>query len=294
MNLSARDLKGLRDLSMNAAREAGRIVQDAAGRGLRVERKRAGESLASQVVTEVDRLAEDCILEVLGPSIREFGFGVLTEERKDDGSRFAAPAFWCIDPLDGTLPFAEGVAGYAVSIALVTKGGAPLLGAVFDPLRETLFDAIRGLGARIDGTAYRLPEIEERATALPVFSDRSSLDDPRYGEVLASLEKAFGEVLNTTGYGAALNACSILERGGGCYFKLPKQKVGGGSVWDFAASSCIFREAGGVASDVFGEDLALNPRGSLFMNGRGVLFASDPAVARWICKNCTNRLDLRD
>ena len=46
--------------------------------------------------------------------------------------------FWCIDPLDGTLPFIEGKVGYAVSIGLVSRDGTPLIGVVCDPYHQTL------------------------------------------------------------------------------------------------------------------------------------------------------------
>ena len=94
-----------------------------------VEHKQnGGDYLASQVVTEVDRQAEALILEAMQPALE--GFGLLTEEQPDDGSRLTAPAFWCIDPLDGTLAYIHGKRGPAVSIALVRQDGVPLIGVI--------------------------------------------------------------------------------------------------------------------------------------------------------------------
>ena len=76
-------------------------------------------------MTEVDRKAQDAILQVLGPSCEEFGLAVLTEENEDDGSRFEKQCFWCIDPMDGTLPFIRKEPGYSVSIGLVAKDVPP-------------------------------------------------------------------------------------------------------------------------------------------------------------------------
>lgn len=286
MGFSERDLRELGSLAAGAAREAGELIEQRVGSRFLVEGKEAGESLASQVVTEVDRLAEERILRALEASIEAFGLGVLTEERKDDGSRFEREAFWCIDPLDGTLPFVEGVAGYAVSIALVSRAGAPLVGVVYDPREDRLFEATKGCGARVDGQVRRLPERPLGAEVLAVFSDRSSRDDPRHAAVLSDLEAVSGAggVSNTVGMGAALNACSVLRGGKSCYFKLPKVERGGGSVWDFAASACILSEAGGVVCDLSGAALKLNPERSLFMNESGVLFASCEFLAERIRK----------
>ena len=88
-----------------------------------VEKKQGGTSYASQVVTEVDRACETAILSHLLPTCQEFDLALLSEETEDDGSRFEEDFFWCIDPMDGTLPFINKQPGFSVSIALVAKMG---------------------------------------------------------------------------------------------------------------------------------------------------------------------------
>ena len=80
------------------------------------------------------------------------------------------------------------------------------------------------------------------------------------------------------GAGAVLNACGALTSGPACYLKLPAQR-GGGSLWDFAATACLFHEAGAIATDVHGARLDLNRPDSTFMNHRGALYATDEALA---------------
>ncbi|MDF3128359.1 inositol monophosphatase family protein [Kiritimatiellaeota bacterium B1221] len=80
-------------------------------------------SLASAVVSELDREAQDLILTELEESVGRFDLGILAEESEDSQDRFEKEYFWCIDPLDGTLPFLEGKTGYAVSIALLSREG---------------------------------------------------------------------------------------------------------------------------------------------------------------------------
>ena len=79
--------------------------------------------------------------------------------------------------------------------------------------------------------------------------------------------------------GAVLNACRVAEIAPALYFKLPKDTPGGGSLWDFAATACIFNELGLPCSDIRGEALRLNPEGSTFMNHRGICYASSPQLA---------------
>ena len=126
MSLSENDLKLLVGYASQAARLAGEVI--ASSRPESVEHKETGHSRASQVVTEVDRRAEELILQTLAPSIERFDLAVLSEESPDDKRRLHKAYFWCIDPLDGTLPFIEDKPGYAISIALVSRSGdAPRL-----------------------------------------------------------------------------------------------------------------------------------------------------------------------
>ena len=81
--------------------------------------------------------------------------------------------------------------------------------------------------------------------------------------------------------GAAMNACWVIENAPAVYFKLPKPEEGGGALWDFAASACLFAELdGAVVSDFSGAPLRLNRQGDPYMNREGVVFASSEALWR--------------
>ena len=143
MNLAPSDLRQLAHHASRAAREAGELI--AASRPAVVEHKPPGTAQPRKVVTDVDRRTEAAILDALAPTVQQFDLGLLSEERPDRGQRHEKPFFWCIDPLDGTLPFIEGKPGFAVSIALVSRAGVPVIGVIVDPLRGTLYRAIDGL-----------------------------------------------------------------------------------------------------------------------------------------------------
>lgn len=281
--MSDTDLRQLADVAVIAATEAGQMI--ARSRPLEVEHKAGGATLASQVVTEIDRRSEDIILHLLMPTLERFELGLLTEERIDDGGRLTADYFWCIDPLDGTLPFVEGVPGYAVSIALVDRSGVPWIGVVYDPIEATLLHAIRGRGVFRDGHTWPA-EPQPRGEVLSVFADRSFVTRDDHEEVVGALEQVArdadltGVELRSTS-GAVMNAWGVLTHAPACYFKEPRP-TGGGSVWDFAATACLFHEFGAVATDMHGDALDLNRASSTFMNHRGVLFATDEALARRI------------
>ena len=146
-----------------------------------------------------------------------------------------------------------------------------------------MLHAIRGVGAfRNHQTWPTGPPIG--GEVLSVFADRSFLERDDHDVVFDALDQIArdrglaGVRLDAT-RGAVLNACGVLAHSPGCYFKYPGP-TGGGSLWDFAATACLFDEVGAVATDMNGGSLDLNRPDSSFMNHRGVLFATDEALAR--------------
>jgi len=281
MSLAASDLDALAEVAKRAATSAGEMI--ATMRPTQIERK-GGLKGASQLVTDVDRLAEQTILAALNPSIRRYALGLLTEEQPCELSRFEKEFFWCVDPLDGTLPYVEGDAGYAVSIALVSRDGEAVIGVVYDPVAKDLYSARAGGELRINGQVWQAPP---PSTSLAVYADRSFVARQDYEKLLVLLEHigervGSSEVQVHTGAGAVMNACHVLRNPRACYLKLPKPGPGGGSLWDFAATACLFAAAGSSATDMQGEELDLNRADSTFMNHRGVLFATDAQLARYL------------
>lgn len=275
------NLEKLTKQAVQAAREAGEVIRFHQDREVEVLHKECGDTYASQVVTEVDRKAQDAILSILGPSCEECDIALLTEENEDDGSRFEKEAFWCIDPMDGTLPFIRKEPGYSVSIGLVAKDGSTRIGVVYDPVCDVLWQATKGNGVRRNGEPWTL---NAGGKELTFTYDRSFADRPERDRVLRELEDyaqsvGLKKLVALQFGGAVVNACHALENGPGCHFKFSKPQEGGGSLWDYAATACLYEEAGGVVSDVHGEPLDLNRADSTFMNHRGAIYATDRDLA---------------
>ena len=289
MKLSTSDLSELADLAILAASQAGQMIARSRPREIQYKDMQAtarDKSLASQVVTEIDRHSEDIILGILTPTLERFELGLLTEEQDDDGGRLTNDYFWCIDPLDGTLPFIEGSHGYAVCIALVGSDGTPVIGVVFDPVEATVLHAISEVGAFRNHRPWPTGK-RPWGDVLSVFADRSFLVSDDHDVVVDALGQIARDMglaglrLHATS-GAVMNACGVLANPPACYVKYPRPTNGGGSLWDFAATACLFYEVGAVATDIHGGPLDLNRADSSYMNHRGVLFATDEVLAQRI------------
>ncbi|MEH6583858.1 MAG: inositol monophosphatase [Halioglobus sp.] len=290
MSHVALPLQQLCDIAIQAAREAGQFIQGADRKKLQRHFKDVGSSAASQLVTEVDVRSEAIIRECLQATSEQWDIAFVGEESSQNvpdviPERLLKPYYWCVDPLDGTLPFMEGSPGYAVSIALVDRSGVPLIGVVYDPVASTLVQAIKGQGA-----CRNLAPMDQQnsaSTSLMAFADASFAAHENYDDMLDTLngcaqDSGLDGVAMVYGSGAVKNACQVLDYPAACYVKLPKPEEGGGSIWDFAATVCIVGEAGGWASNIHGQPLELNRPGSTFMNHQGVVYASNERIARYL------------
>lgn len=270
------NLSQLNNIAIEAALSAGKVIQKYMNEDIKVEKKQGGTSYASQVVTAVDLECENIILSHLLPTCDEFDLALLSEETEDDASRFEKDFFWCIDPMDGTLAFINKHPGFSVSIALVAKDGTPYIGVVFDPSTDTLYHAIKGNGAFRNGRPW---EIKHAHNHLSYVTDRKLKDTPRSPEIesllLEQVEKlSLNGLREVAGAGAVLNAILVLENGPACMLKLPKKENGGGSIWDFAATACIYQELGLPATNFEGGRLDLNKKDGTFMNPEGIFYAN--------------------
>ncbi len=270
------DLLQLKNIAIKAALSAGKVIQKYMNDDVLVKKKNAGTSYASQVVTQVDIACEKAILSHILPTCDQFDLALLSEESEDDGSRFEKDFFWCIDPMDGTLPFINKQPGFSVSIALVAKDGTPYIGVVFNPSTNSLYYAVKGKGVFKNGSPWEIKHINNHLTYV---TDRKLKDTPRSAEIERILNEtvkkfSLNGVKEIAGSGAVLNAIHVLENGPACMLKLPKKESGGGSIWDFAATACIYKELGLPATNFEGERLDLNKKNDTFMNHEGISYTN--------------------
>ena len=124
-----------------AARAAGAIIKNRFETDFQVDLKGAGD-----LVTEVDRACEAKIKSLLADEHPDIAFW---GEESGSTDRHATYS-WVVDPLDGTKNFVHGYPFVAVAIGLV-RDSHPILGVVYDPLRDEMFSAFEGRGTTLNG-----------------------------------------------------------------------------------------------------------------------------------------------
>lgn len=216
-------------LAETVAREVGdHLVRALEGPGLQI----ASKTTATDLVTDLDRWAEAHITDrILGARGDDSLLG--EEGASVEGS---SGITWCIDPVDGTVNLVHGLPGFCVSIAASDHEG-PLLGVVYSPLHDDLFDAVRSGGARRNGVPIRCssPASLERS----VIGTGFGYDADLRRRQVAVLAEVIGEIADIRRIGAAaLDLCSVACGRLDGYWEI------GLSPWDHAAGALIATEAG--------------------------------------------------
>jgi myo-inositol-1(or 4)-monophosphatase len=157
-------------IAVKAALLAGKALLEASPRLRHLRAKtNSGPVVDSRkgFVTEMDRRCERLVTEIVS---REFpDFGVLGEEQASD--RLDAENVWVIDPIDGTLSYARGLDSYTVAVGLIRRG-EPILGVVFQPEKNELFVAEKGLGAFLNGKPIHVSDEKKPETGLVSMDHR--------------------------------------------------------------------------------------------------------------------------
>ena len=231
------------NIAVRAARRAGSIINRAAlgGEALEVKSKKVND-----YVTQVDRAAEEAIIDIVRKAYPEHGF--LAEESGTAGGNAAGATEyrWIIDPLDGTTNFIHGFPQYCVSIA-VEHRGALTQAVVYDPVKNELFTASKGRGAFLNDRRVRVSKCLRLQDALVgtgfPFKEVTRLDLytkqlKKFMQTSAGVRRAGAAALDL-----AYVACGRLD----AFWEL------GLSPWDMAAGVLLIQEAGGLVGDLAGE-----------------------------------------
>ncbi len=174
--------------------------------------------------------------------------------------------YWCVDPLDGTANFSAGIPFFAVSVALM-DAGRPLFGAVYDPIADDAFFAVRGAGAWLNHRPLEVPAGGPRlADAVAEVSLRREA-----GRLRGALKHHRPFARRLTSGSSALSWCHLAAA------RTDVLLHSGQKMWDYAAGALVLEEARGFAATLEHDDFWAAPPWS-----RSVVAARTAALlAEW-------------
>jgi myo-inositol-1(or 4)-monophosphatase len=225
------------NIVVKAARRAGDLILRHVGR---IESLSVFEKSKQDYASEVDAQAEAEIIRELKRAFPDHAF--LAEESGQTGkSRYT----WVIDPLDGTSNFLHGIPHFCVSIALLDSG-EPVLGVIYDPLRNEIYTASKGAGALLNDKRIRVAQRPDLTGAMLItgFAPRQRSKIGAQLEAVRELMRDAEDVRRTGS--AALDLAYVACGRADAYFEA------GVMPWDIAAGVLLVREAGGRICDFNG------------------------------------------
>jgi 3'(2'), 5'-bisphosphate nucleotidase/myo-inositol-1(or 4)-monophosphatase len=155
---------------------------------------------------------------------------------------------WCIDPIDGTTNFANGIPFFAVAVAWLADHQARL-GVIYNPVTDECFSAGLGVGAFLNGE--RLPL---RRATVKLKNAVAGVDFKRISAHLGDELVARPPYYSQRNFGSsALEWCFVAAG------RLDVYVHGGQRLWDYAAGQLILAEAGGKATALDGGALLAGP-----------------------------------
>lgn len=225
--------------TVELATDAGRLLMERYERVERVDYKSARD-----IVTEVDHLSEALILGAI--RARYPGDAILAEESGAHATAAGIDAtsgtgrVWIVDPVDGTINYANGIPFFCVSIGLAVEG-RPAVGVVLDPARGDCFAATAGGPATLNDRPIRV-SVKERLTDFVVQMALS-------GRAVATRVRAVRKAIRISrSMGSSALALSYVANGRFDAFI----QQGGMSNWDVAAAGLIAERAGATVTDAEG------------------------------------------
>lgn len=236
--------------AIELARRAGELQMERYERLERIDHKSAKD-----VVTEADHLSEALILHAIRQRFPEDA--LLAEETGGHDARAGTTPtsgigrVWVIDPLDGTVNYANGIPFFCVSIALV-ESGRPVVGVVRDPSRGETFGATVDGPAMLNGSEIR----PSRKDAVGDFVVSLALSGRSVATRIRSIRKVIRVSRNM---GSAALALAYVANGRFDAFV----QQGGLSTWDVAAAGLIAEASGALVTDLSGGpwfDISGSPR----------------------------------
>jgi myo-inositol-1(or 4)-monophosphatase len=247
------------NIGVKAARNSSKFILRSVDR---LYELKIDEKAHNDFVTKVDQETEHEIISTILHAHPDHSF--LGEETGLTGNN--PDNQWIIDPLDGTNNYIHGFPQFAISIAFKHKGRIEQ-GVIYDPIRDELFTASRGEGAKLNKHRMRVSQCERLDKAL-VGTGFPYKNPEMVAHYFQALQTLYPKVSDIRRAGSAALDLAYVAAG-----RLDAHWEFGLKEWDIAAGVLLIREAGGLISDFAGTD-------NYFKNGN--IIASTPKIFKTI------------
>lgn len=168
---------------------------------------------------------------------------------------------WVCDPVDGTIPFSHGVPTAVFSLALV-HNGIPLVAIIYDPWVDRMYYAEKGKGAFLNGRKIHVSDVNSFSCNVVGMAKwkNSKYNISELSDVLIAKECHVMQVLSIIYMGM------LVASGELCAVIFP-----GNTAHDGASLKLLVEEAGGIVTDLYGNEQRYDQEIKGFIASNGLL-----------------------
>jgi myo-inositol-1(or 4)-monophosphatase len=214
--------------AIDIARRAGDLLRRDFGKSVQVN-----ENSAHDIKIQADIETQDLIYSLI---LKKFPDHKLIGEEGNSGNP-KGEVEWIVDPIDGTLNFAHGIPHFCISIA-ARKNEKPLVGVIYDPLREEMFTVEAGKPTLLNGKPQKVSDRSKLSDAILAVGFSKSQDSIDYALKLYQYYGTAAKKLRVFG-SAALDLAYVAC---GRFDAYIEQSI---ALWDIAAGELMVLQAGG-------------------------------------------------
>jgi myo-inositol-1(or 4)-monophosphatase len=235
MELEQEDLSGMLETAIVAARLGGQRAME------EIDFAKVSVKNTTELVTQADSYCQKIILDRIKENYPDHGF---IAEEGDEGKPFkqeprgSERLWWAIDPIDGTNNYAHGILLFAVSIAVLHEG-SPVVGVIFEPATDSMFTAVIGREAQLNGRRITAGEGEMDKFSSVGLDSHFVCDDTVPDWACEIIKRTRFRNLGTTSLQLAYVAKGSLVA---TIVNTPK-------LWDIAAGAVLAETSGAVMTD---------------------------------------------
>jgi len=242
----------LKNTLIKAAEAAANILKENFDKTYTISNKEGMNNL----VTEIDHRSEEAIINIIKADYPDHF--ILSEEVGEivQDSEYK----WIIDPIDGTVNYANGIPICCVRIG-IEQAGKMIMGAVYNPFINEFFFAQRGFGATLNDKKISVTQRTEVIKSCLVTGFPYTYINEENGP-LQVFEKFIRKGIPVRRLGsAAIDLCWVAA---GRFDGFYEHQL---SAWDSAAGFIIVEEAGGKVTNLKGDPYNPYQPGLIATNG---------------------------
>jgi myo-inositol-1(or 4)-monophosphatase len=249
MNMTI-NIEKLGEFAKGIVYEAGQLLLELKNKPLEMQDKKDQGDL----VTIVDQTLEKFLVEKILENYPDHG--ILGEEGTFEGDLSKCDTLWVIDPIDGTTNFIHNIPFYGISVGIVHQNEG-VIGVVYNPLTDKLYFASKGNGAFINDQQVKIEsrlQLRDCVFSTSMFWENVDTKAALHPNIIELYKETRG--MRMLG-GAAISLCEILTGTFSAYV-MPML-----SAWDFAGGAIILKEAGGIVTQLNGDEVDFTKGSSL-------------------------------